>query len=78
MRTNNENELRNLVITLEVVTTFTTIVDKNIKRKLEISKLLKISISSSVDIASTKSVMKQLNRKSRLKNSLFSRSFLRS
>jgi len=58
MRTNNEDELRNLVMTLEVVTTFTTIIDKNIKRKLEINKLSKISISSSVNVASTKSVMK--------------------
>ena len=78
MRTNNENELRNLVMTLKVVTTFTIITNKNIKRKLEVNKLLKISISSSVDATSTKSVMKQLNKKSRSKNSLLSCSFLRS
>ena len=78
MRTNNEDELRNLIITLKVVTTFTTIINKSIKRKLEISKLLKISIFSNVSVASTKSVIKQLNKKSCLKNFLFSRSFLRS
>ncbi len=78
MRTSNEDELRNFVMTLEVVTTFTTIIDKSIKRKLKISKLLKISISSNVNVASTKSVIKQLNKKSCSKNSLLSRSFLRS
>jgi len=78
MRTSNEDELRNLVMTLEIVTTFTTIIDKNIKRKLEISKLLKISISLSVNATLTKSVIKQLNKKSRSKNSLLSCSSFKS
>ncbi len=58
MRTSNEGELRNLVMTLEVATIFTTIVDKSIKRKLEVSKSSKISISLNVDATSTKSVIK--------------------
>jgi len=78
MRIDNEGELRNFVITLEVVTTFTTIANKSIKRKLKVNKLLKISISSNVDAALTKSVMKQLNKKSCSKNFLLSCSFLRS
>jgi len=78
MRTSNEDELKNLVITLKVATTFTTIIDKNIKRKLKISKLLKISISLNVSVASTKSVIKQLNKKSCLKNFLLSCSSLKS
>jgi len=78
MRTSNEGELRNLVMTLRVVTTFTTIANKNIKRKLEVSKLLKISISLSASVALTKSVIKQLNKKSCLKNSLLSCSFFKS
>jgi len=78
MRTSNEDELRNLIITLEVATTFTRIANKNIKRKLKISKLLKISISLDASVAPTKSVIKQLNKKSCLKNFLLSRLFLRS
>jgi len=78
MRTSNKEKLRNLVITLEVVATFITTTNKNIKRKLEVSKLMKIVTSPNINVALMKSVIKQLNKKSRSKNSLLSRSILRS
>jgi len=72
MKINNEEKLKNLVITLRVVATFTTTTNKNIKRKLKVSKLTKIVTSFDINVASIKSVIKQLNKKSRSKNSLFS------
>jgi len=65
-------------MTLEVVATFTTTTNKSIKRKLEMSKLTKIVTFFNINVASIKSVIKQLNKKSCSKNSLLSCSTLRS
>jgi len=65
-------------MTLEVVATFITTTNKNIKRKLKMNKLTKIVISLDINVASIKNVIKQLNKKSCSKNSLLSRSILRS
>jgi len=58
IRISNKDKFKNLVIILEVITTFTTIIDKNVKYKLKVNKLLKISILLNIDILSTKSVIK--------------------
>lgn len=58
IRISNKDKFKNLVIILEVITIFTTIIDKNVKYKLKVNKLLKISILLNIDILSTKSVIK--------------------
>lgn len=50
IRISNKDKFKNLVIILEVITIFTTIIDKNVKYKLKVNKLLKISILSNIDI----------------------------